>query len=397
MKVLQINNSFSKRGGAEAVFLNTISLLREKGVEVIPFSKKGLDSVYEPYQKYFVPSDPSTLFSRFYSKTSKEYLIKLVENEKPDIAHIHNIHGEITFSILPELKKRGIPIVASIHGFKYLCPAWVFINGKGEICEKCKTGKYYNCVLNNCSRSGIFKSFQLAMESYLRDWIFPYSVFFDYFLFVSKFTKEKYIEFNPSIENRSDYLYNFSSNFENQEKGKHKKYFLYLGRLDYEKGISTLISAFKNLPDERLIIAGDGPLRSYVNYNKSDNVDYVGYKTGNEIEKLIKEAFFVIIPSECYENNPMAIVEAYSKGKPVVATNLGGIPEVVENGKTGFLFEAKNQTQLMDVIRNISTLNSEQYEAMCNNAFLYAQNNFNPEKYFNKLISIYKELIQKKK
>ncbi|MBM4170594.1 MAG: glycosyltransferase family 4 protein [Ignavibacteria bacterium] len=397
MKILQINNSFEKKGGAEAVFLNTIYLLRSKGNEVVTFSRKCENSSLEYSEKYFLPDkSKSNSIERYYAKQSANLLSYLIENEKPDVAHIHNIHGEITFSILPVLKRNRIPIVASIHGFKYLCPAWVFINGRGQICEECKSGKFYKCFLNNCSQKGKVKSFQLAVESYLRDWLIPYDNYIDKFLFVSNFTQNKFLEFNPSILNKSSQLYNFVTQFDESSKGKHNKYFLYLGRLAYEKGIKTLVDAFKQITQHKLIIAGNGPLEEFVKQNENDNIEYVGYKNGNELESLIMNAFFLVVPTETYENNPMTIVEAYSKAKPVIGTNLGGIPEIVQNGKNGFLFEPKNSKQLTDVINKCSSLTNREYSNISENAFMFAKRNFNPENHFEKLIAVYKEILDRK-
>jgi glycosyltransferase involved in cell wall biosynthesis len=397
MKILQINNSFKKKGGAEAVFLNTIDLLRSKEIEVIAFSRRCENSSAEYSEKYFLPEKSnSNIIERFYSKQSANLISELIENEKPDIAHIHNIHGEITFSIFPVLKKKKIPIVATIHGFKYLCPAWVFMNGKGEICEECKGKKFYKCFLNNCSRKSNMKSFQLAAESYLRDWLFPYDKYIDKFLFVSQFTQQKFLEFNQSIQNKSAQLYNFVMHFEDSSIGKHKNYFLFLGRLDYEKGIETLIKAFKNVPNQKLIIAGNGVLENFVKTNAIGNIEFVGYREGEELNYLIKNSFFLVVPSETYENNPMTIVEAYSKSKPVIGTNLGGITEIVQDNVTGFLFEPKNSKQLSEIVIKCSLLNISEYSNMSENAFMFARRNFNAENHYNNLIKIYSELIERK-
>lgn len=393
MKILKINNNFKPVGGVESVFHNTINLLVEKGHSVIPFCVDD-SSIDTQYKKYFADKD-NLLHNSFFSFEAAKKLERLIEIEKPDIAHIHTFIGGVTLSILPTLKRNKIPTVISIHGFKLLCPAHVFINGSGKICEDCKGGKYYKCILNNCSTKGRFRSILLSFDSYLRDFLFPYEKYIDQFVFVSRFTLNKYIEYNPNILQRSHHIYNFGKIDSACEQIPLDKYFLFVGRLDYEKGIFTLLDAFKNNLDQKLVMAGTGPLREEILRKKSSNVELVGFKDANELNELIKKAYFIIIPSECYENNPMAIVEAFSKGKPVIGTQLGGISELIDNYGNGFLFETSNYRQLSDILSTTSKLSIDQYSMMSKKAFNFAKENFSPEKHYNLLTEVYGKALNK--
>ena len=221
-------------------------------------------------------------------------------------------------------------------------------------------------------------------------------MFIDKYIFVSNFAKNKFIQNYPQIEKQSFQLYNFKKGFNLKVEKKKGNYFLYFGRLESEKGVMTLLKSFKNLINEKLLIIGDGPLFNILMKNRPSNVELLGYKQGKELEEFIRNAHFVIVPSEWYENNPMAIVEAYSFGVPVIGSNLGGIPEIVLNDKTGYIFEAKDSTELSTVILKAAKLDQKTYVNLSNNAFEFAIQNFNSEKYSKKLIEIYKQTIEEK-
>jgi len=257
MKILQINNNYYKKGGAEVVFFNTIDLLKQKGHSVISLSLEDSKNISSDHKEYFI--DKKRNHNRFYSFSSLDVIKKIIENDKPDIVHLHEIIGGISFSILPFIKKRKIPIILTVHDFRLLCPTYIFINGKGENCEKCKRSKYYHCVLNRCSPEGLKRSCVFASESYLRDLILPYEKFIDQFIFVSKFVQNKFIEFNSNISQKSNHIYNFTDRF--ILTSKQGDYFLYFGRISREKGLLTLLNAFKELPEIQLKIAGEGNLR----------------------------------------------------------------------------------------------------------------------------------------
>lgn len=396
MRILQINNNHYRKGGTDSVYLNLIKLLRNKGHQVIPFSFFDDQNLEEENNRYFLPKTIfSNNFGKFYSLTAKNQLRKLSENEKPDIAHIHNIIGGVSLSILPVLKEYNIPVIATMHGLRYLCPTYVFINGKGEICEDCKSGKYFNCIKNKCANKSYIKSTIVAAESYSRDLLIPFYKYIDHYHFVSNFFLNKYSEHYPIIKDRSSYFPNFLEGLENSNKPEtfHKDYFLFLGRLDREKGIKTLIAAFNKVNDAKLKIVGNGELENFVLSNQNENIQFLGYKSWNELKEIIRMSKFIVIPSECYENNPMTIIEAYSLGKPAIGSNIGGIPEIIKHGETGYLFQMGNADELASRIKEAIAIDEKSYNQLSENSFKFAQENFTSEVFYNKLINLYKKLI----
>jgi len=397
MRIIQINNNHYRKGGTDSVYLNLINLLRSKGHYVIPFSFDDVNNQQEEKSNYFIKKDIfNNNLGKFYSFPAKRKLIQLIENEKPEIAHIHNIIGGISLSILPILKKNNIPVLVTMHGFKYLCPAYVFINGRKEICEDCKVRKYYKCITNKCAPKGYIKSAVYSLEAYMRDFFIPFEKYVDHYHFVSNFFLEKYCEYFPQIRSRSTFFPNFLTGLDEAKIPEYRKgdYFLFVGRVDREKGIKTLISAFENLQDMKLKIVGVGELSNYISDKKLKNVDYVGYKNWNEIKELLTNCSYLIIPSECYENNPMTIIEAYSVGKPVIASNIGGIPEIIKSEETGFLFEMGNEYDLIEKIKLANNLNEKSYLNLSENSFKFAQQFFATDVYYQKLINLYEELLK---
>lgn len=395
MKILQINNNHFRKSGTDSVYLNTIDLLRRHGHDVLAFSFNDSNNFPEVSNKYFVNKGVfSNSIGKFYSLQARQKIEKLIIEQKPDVAHFHNIIGGLSLSILPVLKKYKVPIVATFHGFKYLCPAYIFINGKGEICEECKVGKYYNCIKNNCAPEGKIRSTALAIEGYMRDFFFPFTKYIDKYIFLSKFYLNKYLEYYPEINDRGSFFYNYLDKISSDVRSKKGDYFLYFGRLDREKGIKTLLNAFSKNTSAKLKIIGDGQLSEYVKENKTLNVEYLGFQNWNNIRDNLVNTSFVIVPSECYENNPMTIVESYSLGKPVIGSNIGGIPEVILHNKTGYIFEPKNVNQLSDIIQAVSEMDENTYNQMSQNSLKFAQENFSAEKYYNKLMEVYYSIIK---
>lgn len=175
------------------------------------------------------------------------------------------------------------------------------------------------------------------------------------------------------------------------------KYFLFFGRLSYEKGVKTLLTAFKNLPQCRLKIVGTGPkegeLKAFAEAGGMNNVEFFGYKQGQELADIVSNAYFVIVPSEWYENNPMTIIEAYSAGTPVIGARIGGIPEIVVDGKTGFQFESGDEEDLRRKVMVADSIGGVKYTEFSMNTIRFANDHLSKESYWNKLIAFYRRFV----
>ena len=405
MRILQINKYHFIKGGADRVYFNTIKLLEEHGHKVASFSTLRPENNQSKYSEYFVPyiehrhnNALSNLInaSRYlYNKTAFENLKRLLDTFKPDIAHLHLFYGDLSASILKALRQSGVPVVMSVHDYRLLCPANTFLDSHNRICEKCRNRSYYNCAIKKCLEGNFFYSSVLAVEGYYRKYFIDPLDYIDRFIFVSKFTEAKHIEFDQRYAGKSEQLYNFTHVEREDNKIEKGSYFLFFGRLVKEKGIETLLKAVRML-DVSLKIAGTGPLEKEVidctAINK--NVTFLGHQTGPDLKELVKNASFVIVPSECYENNPMTIVEAYAAGVPVIATRIGGIPEIVMHEKTGFLFESRNITSLADAMNMAKKISPDEYASLSQNCREFAMREFSSEAHYNHLMHIYSKITK---
>lgn len=404
MKVLLIDVYNFNKGGAETVCFNTGRLLDEHGHKVVYFTLKWKDNRPSPYSKYFPESKETrrgplkqvkNMINYFYHFEAAKKIEQLIIDEKPDIAHIHLMWGQITPSIFPVLKKYHIPILFTVHDYRIVCPAYTFRDGNGRICEACQGRYFYKCFTHTCCKGSKLMSAVMAAEQYFRNAFFNLAKYIDGFIYVSNFAKNIQEKYMPTLKAKANItLYNFSTSIVDAPKTMpRERYYLFFGRLSYEKGVATLLNAFKELPHCMLKIVGTGPkedeLKSFVEVNGMDNVAFVGYKTGRELTDLISNAFFVIVPSEWYENNPMTIIEAYSVGTPVIGANIGGIPEIVVDGLTGFQFESGNANGLRDTVRKVDHMDGKRYTGLSRGAINFANDYLSKDNYWTKLIAFY--------
>jgi glycosyltransferase involved in cell wall biosynthesis len=402
MKLVFANNYYYIRGGVERIFFQEMELLLSHGHKVIPFSRhysKNLPSEYSTYfpsafeyENVSLYEKVSAAFKLIYSLESKYKFSELLDYFKPDLIHAHNIYGRLTTSIIDAAKHNKIPSVITLHDYKLICPSYLMLSN-GEICEKCKGGKFYNCVLKRCHKNSILASLVYTAESYFNYILKKYD-YLRYLICPSKFSLKKHAEMGIP-EEKLVHIPNFTFVNEYEPKYTPGDYILYVGRLSKEKGILTLLKAVKNF-DVKLKIVGDGPMRreyeAFVDENHIKNVEFLGYKTGDELKEIYRNCIFVVIPSEWYENAPMTVIEAFASGKPVVGANIGGIPEMVIEEETGLLFKSGNHEDLREklgyLLRNPSLI-----VKMGQMAREKAVKEYNEGAHYNRLIEVYKKAL----
>lgn len=404
MKVLLINNFFYRKGGSEAVFFNTADVLREAGHEVLFFSYEDEKNIHTGDHEYFIKHGGTIGKMRdfFSNPDAAKKLDEILAKEKPDIAHAHLFWGGISPSIFAVLKKHGIPFVHTAHDYRMVCPAYLLTDGKGNFCERCKGGKFYNCALHRCSKGSVVESLLMTMEMYYRNSKWHPAKMIDGIIFVSNFSKQKHLAFDKCFADaQTMVLYNCPGEKVKDSLDLNRDtfdgYYLFYGRLSDEKGIPTLLKAFEHFPQLTLKVVGTGPkedeLKKFSSEKGLTNIEFLGYKSGKELFDLVVGAKYVCVPSECYENNPMTIVESYSLATPVIGAAIGGISEIVEDGKTGYTFESGNVDTLVTAIGKASKLNKEEYRAQKQAAFNFAKENFSRERHLERLVEFYESIL----
>lgn len=394
MKILMINKFLYPNGGSETYIFKLGDYLKAHGHEVQYFGMEHKGrcvgnnvEAYTSDMNFHGGSKLSKLtypLKIIYSSEARKQIRKVLEDFKPDVCHLNNFNYQITPSIIIEIKKwnKNCKIVYTAHDGQLVCPNHLMRNpNTHQNCEKCLGAHYMNCTKNKCIHGSTAKSLIGSLEAIFWNIKGTYK-YIDKIICCSEFMKTK-LDTNPIFRDKTVALHNFIDQCEwkNTEK---KDYVLYFGRFSEEKGIDVLLDVCSQLPGIKFKFAGNGPLEEKV--NSLSNVENLGFQSGDSLKRLISEAKFSICPSSCNENCPFSVMESQMCGTPVLGANIGGIPELIQVGKTGELFESGNREDLKNKIMNMYDKNLFDYISNCKT------NQFDTiEDYCVKLLTIYQE------
>jgi glycosyltransferase involved in cell wall biosynthesis len=406
LKVLIVNTRHFYGGGDSTYTFNLADLLIHNGNEVVFFAMQDERNLMDPNSDLFVspidfrainrhknPANGIKVVSRtIYSIDARHRFARLLDRFSPDIVHLQNFLLHITGSILYEIRQRNLPVVWTLHDYYLACPNSHFIIDRtGEICEACKERHFYHAIIKRCKKDSTLASGMAAFVAYCNRWM-GVSKKVNLFLAPSLFLKKKMLE-NGFVENKICHLPLFlpRDRFWNGEQDQ--GYLLFLGKLEKIKGIEVLIEAARRAAEVPLKIAGNvnEPLASQLSEILPDNAKYVGLKHGQDLIDLTRNALAIVLPSIAYENQPFSILEAFASSKPVIASDLGGMSELVADHERGLLVEPGNPIALADTMEWAVTNRSEMKE-MGKNAYQYAQANHSPEFHYQALMDIYDQV-----
>ena len=398
MKILMINKFLYPNGGSETYIFKLGEYLEKQGHEVQFFGMEhegrcvgNRVNAYTSDMDFHGGSKLSKLtypVKTIYSVEARRKLRLVLEDFQPDVCHINNFNYQLTPSIILEIvkwrkeKKRPCRIIYTAHDYQLICPNHMLHNpDRHENCEKCLGGHFVNCMKGKCIHGSTAKSAIGTMEAtfWKMNGVYRY---IDTIICCSKFLKTK-MDSNPVFAKKTVAMHNFVGRVKWKETER-KDYVLYFGRFSKEKGIETLIKVCKEVPDVQFVFAGTGPLENEI--NRISNIKNVGFRKGEDLEKLVREALFSIYPSEWYENCPFSVMESQMYGTPVLGANIGGIPELIQVDRTGELFESGNAMKLRE-----KTLKLWKDKKLCKQ---YSENcktiNFDTiEGYYQKLMKVY--------
>jgi len=375
------------------VFRNEVELLKKNGIDVITYEKHN-----DEIKDYGLWDKVHLVFQNIWSRKAYQDIKNLIKKEKPDIAHFHNIWYLISPSAYSACADAGVPVVQTLHNFRFFC-----INGlllrNSKICEECVGMAPWKGIQYGCYRDSKLYSIPLAVTDAVHQALKTLQKKVNCFIALTEFAKKKFVKCGlpaEKIEIKPNFLpdppyFNYT----------HNGYGIYLGRITGEKGLNIVINA-KNLLQLRFTkgipikIVGDGSLRNnlenVVSTGKINSIEFTGRRSFAECMKLLQNAKFLVLPSLCYEGFPMAIREAFACGKPVIASRLGGMAEIVEDGKTGLLFEAGNPEDLAEKLQWM-TEHEKACIAMGKNARKEFEEKYTAERNFQILTGIYNKLI----
>jgi glycosyltransferase involved in cell wall biosynthesis len=401
--LLSINNYYYRRGGAEVVFLEQNRLFEEIGWRVIPFAMKHAKNQPSEWTDYFVEEiefgEKYSLWEKAqraakitYSLEARKKMASLLARTQPSVAHAHNVYHHISPSFFGTLKAHGVPSVLTLHDLKIACPAYKMLTHDG-VCERCKGGAIWNVIRHRCVKDSLNLSAVIFMESAVHRLLGCYSRDVDRFVTPSQFYLEKFVEWGWPRE-RFTYIPNFVDINHLKPRGEPGTAFAYFGRLGPEKGLATFVEAAA-LAGVRAWIIGTGSeeprLRALAEARGAD-VEFLGYRTGEELFDLIRAARAVVLPSEWYENAPMSVLEAYALERPVIGADIGGIPELIRPGETGDVFPSADPHALADKLRQYSGMSAARIREMGSTGRAWALSDFTAERYRDRLLSLYQEL-----
>ena len=390
MKILLVHSFFQQFGGQDSVAVSEREMLQAHGHEVIPYFRRN-----DEIKSFGVAQKLAFVGDTVYSWRTAREVRALVAAARPDVAYIHNVYPLISPAIYHSLHALGIPIVQCVHDFRPLCANGLFYTQQ-KCCELCKHGNYLHGFVKRCYKdsylfSGLY-SLTLAINrsAKLMDKITAY-------VCLNHFYREKLLEAGVPVDkiyvrpNSIDALA-VASNGSREPLD----YAIFLGRLSPEKGLWTLLKAFEKVAPIRLKIVGSGPLEAeltaHIRERKLENVEMVGFRSGEEKMRLLQGALFSIIPSEWHENFPVVSLESYAAAKPIVASRMGGLPSIVADGETGLLFTAGNADELADKVRYLFA-NPHEAQRMGALAAKLARTKYSRETSYLNLMEIFQNVM----
>ena len=389
LNVLLVHNYYQIPGGEDVVVANEKKMLEENGHKVFLYTRKNNEiSSLQFFRKLLLPF--TSLFS---IKTYRE-VKKIIIAQSIDIIHVHNTLPLISPSVYYAAFRTNTPVVQTLHNFRLLCPSGSFYRN-GQICQECADGGLWRSVKHTCYRDSKAQTLIVAAMLKLHRLLGTYKKI-DAYICLSKFNKEKLSSaisedrlcIKPNFIPQSGYcIDNDSQNI------RSNGYYLFMGRLEENKGIALLIDVFSNLPDKHLVIIGDGTMKTWlldrIERDRLKNVSYEGYCAGEKKLSIILGAKALIVPSQLYEAFSLVTIEAFSYGLPVIAGKIGTLASIVKDPVNGLLFEYNSEKSLAETLERFEKL---EYAELSKNARMSYEKNFTQGNNYRTLMDIYEKI-----
>ena len=413
MRLLGVHRWNYRLGGAEAVHLDHMALFRENGWTCAEFAMAHPLNEPSAFAGYFPPLfDPmqarglgriGAAARMIHSRDVAQRFAALIADFRPDIIHTHGAYWQLTAAIYPVARQAGVPVVMTLHDYELLCPAYHFFRADHGACEACPGGRQWNAVRHACLHGSRAVSAVYAVENFIEEKAGRVRDAVAAYVCPSQFLRDKFIAHGFPAE-RLHHVANFFQGADDAPpapeavalaRATHGRFLLCFGRLSAEKGLPVLVEA-AHRARRRLVLAGQGPqedaLRAQVAALGADVV-FTGHVKGGELWALVEAAEAVAVPSVCYENAPKALLEAKSRGKVVIATATGGLPETISDGETGFLVPKGDAPALAATIERVFSLPPAAREAIGMAARRETLARYTRQAYYDDMLEVYEAVL----
>lgn len=386
LKILFIHNNYYLPSGEEHSADAIAALLQENGHKVYWYRRSSTE-----LDKMFMGKIRAIWLS-IYNPGAVKDIKKIIKDIKPDIVQIQNLYPLISPRVLKTIKAMGIPVVMRCPNYRLFCPTGLFFDNNNEICEKCtgRGGELW-CILKNCTGSRS-KSIGYAIRNYVARITGVFIKYVDVFIVQSDFQRSKFVEHGIS-ENRIEILPGITPEVKASKVHTSDGCITYVGRISPEKGIDDFLSAASLLPDLKFSIAGEVTKRLKFK-NSPTNVVWHGFLESTKLDELFEESAVLVVPSRCYEGFPNVITRAMNHSKPVITTDIGCFPDIIDHGVNGFLYPSGNIHKLVEHIRWI-VRNPDEASRMGQNGREKAARRYSLEVIYERLIEIYSKTLGK--
>lgn len=395
-RILLVSKFYYTRGGAEVVAINMANDLAKRGYEIGVFTMDypqnlSPENFYTASQVDFSGGLIDKL--KFAMRTMgyngiKSSFKKALQEFNPDIVHLHNVHSYLSPAVVKLAKEYGCKVVWTLHDYKLACPAYSCLN-RGRICEKCFTSKI-NVVKERCFKENLPASVLAYFEAVKWN-VKELQRYVDYFVCPSAFIKRQMLKAGLQ-EGKLKVVCNFVDPIKLDQLKRAEipdtrdDFYVYVGRLSEEKGVATLLKAAKDLPYKLKLVGGGHLYDGFIaEYGNCDNIEFMGHQPAEKVAEILLSAKCLVLPSECYENNPLSVIEALCAGIPIVGANIGGIPELID-AEWGETFESGNVEDMQQAITRVMAKEKYDYKSIAKRS----QERFSFETHFKQLKELYK-------
>ena len=392
MKFLFVHNEYQHAGGEDIVFDQERRLLERAGHQVVSYHRSNSE-----IEAYSGVGRLGLIKQTVWAADTRREVAELLRQEKPQLVHVHNTFLMVSPSVYAACQDAGVPVVQTLHNYRLFCPAANFFRD-GHVCEECTQHSLWQGIRHGCYRDSrpatATVALMLTLHRRRRTWLEGV----ESYIALTEFARQKFIAGGLPADKIV-----VKPNFLQPDPGESKQsreYALFVGRLSVEKGLPTLLAAWKLLQEPiPLVLVGEGPLGAELELTAKQlglsTVCFRGRLARQETLDTIKRARFLLLPSECYENFPMSIVEAFACGTPVICSRLGAMQEVVADGRTGFHFAPGSAEDLATKVEWAWT-HPKRIAEMGAEARQEYENKYTPEKGYSTLMGIYARALAKR-